>query len=1240
MNMSLFVVDSRIANIDQLLRGVTPSARIVRVMPQERGIEQVSMAIAQARQNGHEVEQLEIISHGQPGELQLGRDRLNYQQLQKFQGELATWGQALGNAGEIILHGCRVGANQIGQAFVEQLHRLTGVAIAANRDLTGGDRTEGNWEFDVLVGGATGRSGLSWDARHTYGHTLMDPILVNVPNDNGLGDTGGTLSYAIREANETAGPDTILLQTGVTLTRVMTRLINSDITITGDDPSTPAIESQTIRGGSEGGERGFFRPLFIRSGTVTLQDLTIANGLATGGDGGAGGAGAGLGGGLFVYDGNVTIQRVNFNDNAAIGGHIIPLPNAGGGGLFGDGGNRSGGGLFYSGGAGVGGYRPGAPVGEPPVGEPTSGDPGPGPYGGFGGSRGTNGGNGGFGGGGGFGSGNRETGGTAQGGNGGFGGGGGYGYGYTDAPPEIVGTGGDGGFGGGGGFGAYGNGGNGGYGGGGGARSNSAGLSPAGSSPGSGGFGGETSDGSRGGVGAGFGGAIFVRSGTVTLDTVSFSNNTASPGSFFAAVEDGGGGFEVGDADGRGGAIFVLNRTQSQYQSEFGNAAQVPINLPTVQARGVTFSPTNSAFSATGSTGTDGVGVNQDNADVYGTIAALSTDAPVLADLATQVTYTDNVLATGAQILDSDVSVTDTDSANFENGTLTIAYAAGGSAEDQLGIRDVGSGIGETSVSGSTVSFEGTAIATIRSTNTGTNGSSLVLDLNSSATPKAVEGLIENLTYSNTNLTSPTVSRTLGIVINDGNNNSTEQQLEVRVNNTLPDIAVFSGGLTFNGTTTPLALDSAAFGTTFERSLRISNRGDDVLQLGGVSIPDGFSLRRSTDGELLTSGALTIELQPNQDLDLILQRTDPQVTSFTGELSFTSNDPDEANFVIPLTGAITFDPQAPLAIDLTPTRLTLPPIVIGETSVRLDPEVSLFSPPQTGNVDETRVGTEEADVLLGLGGNDNLIGLGGDDVLNGNQGDDQLEGGDGDDRILGSGGSDRILAGAGNDIVRGNSDGDLIEGGSGNDVLLGDEGDDFIDGADGIDVLRGGDGADTLGGGLDDDFLFGDAGADILAGEEGDDRLDGGADNDQLDGGLDNDILTGGDGNDILFGNQGDDSLFGGAGADTLDGGTGLDTLTGGLGADTFVVDIDGLGIGAGDTIGGTTGNTTPVDQFDVITDFEDGIDRIAIAGLTPVDTLTWSDATGGVGVFVNGTQILQLTGINSSVISPSDFVT
>ncbi|MEM9244143.1 MAG: hypothetical protein AAGA67_00160, partial [Cyanobacteria bacterium P01_F01_bin.153] len=61
--------------------------------------------------------------------------------------------------------------------------------------------------------------------------------------------------------------------------------------------------------------------------------------------------------------------------------------------------------------------------------------------------------------------------------------------------------------------------------------------------------------------------------------------------------------------------------------------------------------------------------------------------------------------------------------------------------------------------------------------------------------------------------------------------------------------------------------------------------------------------------------------------------------------------------------------------------------------------------------------------------------------------------------------------------------------------------------------------------------------------------------------------------------------------------------------------------------------------EFDVITDFEDGTDLIAIAGLGTVDTLTWRDGANGLEVLVNGTQIFQVNGINSSAISPSDFV-
>ncbi|MEM9244140.1 MAG: choice-of-anchor Q domain-containing protein, partial [Cyanobacteria bacterium P01_F01_bin.153] len=569
--------------------------------------------------------------------------------------------------------------------------------------------------------------------------------------------------------------------------------------------------------------------------------------------------------------------------------------------------------------------------------------------------------------------------------------------------------------------------------------------------------------------------------------------------------------------------------------------------------------------------------------------------APVLTDLAAQVTYTDNVLATGAQRLDTDVSVTDIDSTNFDGGSLTVSYGTGGSAEDQLGVENIGTGAGQISISGTTVSFGETAIATI--TSSGTNGTNLSFTLNSAATPVAVEALIESLTYGNTNLGNPTASRALNITLNDGLNTSTAQPITVVVNNTLPDISVFGGSVNFDGQTTPFALDSAAFGQTFERSLRVSNRGDDVLNLAGVSVPEGFALTRLDDTEI-SSGPLSDVLEPGQALDLTLRRTDLQVTSFTGDLSFTSNDPDRPNFVIPLTGTITFEAQAPLEINFTLTRLTLPPVEFSPGSLQLDPGEIVLSP---GDGSETVIGSDGLDASFGFGGNDNLAGGGGRDLLNGNGGDDQIDGGPGNDRIFGGSGNDRILAGSGDDIVRGNSGDDQIDGGDDNDILLGDSGSDFIDGGAGDDFIRGGTDPDSIGGGLGNDFILGEAGDDLLAGEDGNDQLFGGDGGDRLDGGLDNDLLNGGAGNDVLFGNDGNDSLVGEDGADLLEGGVGLDTLTGGLGADTFAVDIDSV-------VAGTS-------EFDVITDFEDGTDLIAIAGLGTVDTLTWRDGANGLEV-------------------------
>jgi hypothetical protein len=138
-----------------------------------------------------------------------------------------------------------------------------------------------------------------------------------------------------------------------------------------------------IKGAANGGSildgAGLERGLFVYSGVVTIENLTIQNVVARGGAGGQdGGGGAGLGGGLFIADntadasavaGHVTLTGVSFINNAAIGGAGGGgAPGGGGGGLGGAGGLSGGGGGVgevghASGGAGIIPFAPAAGAG-------------------------------------------------------------------------------------------------------------------------------------------------------------------------------------------------------------------------------------------------------------------------------------------------------------------------------------------------------------------------------------------------------------------------------------------------------------------------------------------------------------------------------------------------------------------------------------------------------------------------------------------------------------------------------------------------------------------------------------------------------------------------------------------------------------------------------------------------------------------------------------------------------------
>ncbi|WP_295431294.1 hypothetical protein [uncultured Thiodictyon sp.] len=145
-------------------------------------------------------------------------------------------------------------------------------------------------------------------------------------------NTAGTLRYAIDQANANPG-STINLQSslGTITLGSMLPLLNASVTINGN--------GNTVSGGNQ------YRVFFAQQGTVSLNNLTIANGKAQGGNGGlSAGGGAGLGGGLFVNAAKVQLSGVQFTDNGAAGGSGgIFSGHAGGGGFYAAGGNGGGG---------------------------------------------------------------------------------------------------------------------------------------------------------------------------------------------------------------------------------------------------------------------------------------------------------------------------------------------------------------------------------------------------------------------------------------------------------------------------------------------------------------------------------------------------------------------------------------------------------------------------------------------------------------------------------------------------------------------------------------------------------------------------------------------------------------------------------------------------------------------------------------------------------------------------------
>ena len=246
---------------------------------------------------------------------------------------------------------------------------------------------------------------------------------------------------------------------------------------------------------------------------------------------------------------------------------------------------------------------------------------------------------------------------------------------------------------------------------------------------------------------------------------------------------------------------------------------------------------------------------------------------------------------------------------------------------------------------------------------------------------------------------------------------------------------------------------------------------------------------------------------------------------------------------------------------------------------------------------------------------ENLVGTDLDDFLRGDGGDNALSGASGDDTIRGGGGNDFIVGGNGSDLLKGEAGDDTIMVSGDDSVPSGAPYTDYVYGGDGDDRIFGHDSSIAI--------VYAGAGADFFEGFSQDDRFFGGDGADNAMGYDGEDVLLGEGGDDWLYGKGGDDRIEGGSGDDFMEGGEGSDTYTGGEGVDTFILQFFDDGI----------------DDRDVITDFELGVDRILIdfSEVSIKEIRSAANPANTIVDFDSGDQLV-IQGVAAWEITESDF--
>jgi len=342
--------------------------------------------------------------------------------------------------------------------------------------------------------------------------------------------------------------------------------------------------------------------------------------------------------------------------------------------------------------------------------------------------------------------------------------------------------------------------------------------------------------------------------------------------------------------------------------------ADIDNELLTYEHGGVDTNPDNFTFTAA-----DGVGGTL-GATVFGVTVLTDppgNDAPVMSIPGPAIVYAESDPAT---VLDPTATVVDIDSADFNGGTLTVSFSAGGTANDELSIVEGGV---VNLVGGSSISVNGKNVGSFSG---GTGGSPLVITWNPQAAPADAQAVLRQISYHNISDDPSTIPRTIDFVLTDGDggtSNTAQQTVNVSSVNDAPvatadGFAVNEGSITnlnlaSNDTDVDDGLDLTSItmvsGPAHGSIVTNADGTVDYIHDGSETVADSFTYTiNDARGATSTVGTVNLSITPVNDAPIhsvpAAQGTSgnaPLIFSSLNGNSITVADPDAGGAAMEVT---------------------------------------------------------------------------------------------------------------------------------------------------------------------------------------------------------------------------------------------------------------------------------------------------------------------------------------------------